>query len=299
MNYVATIVVNPESARLGLDDEIRAHDTLAALGGEALSSDWLERGEALDIFFDNAEPIKAQQSLIKALDHLPADVICQPSKGRRKSLLAADMDSTIITIECIDEIAEIAGVKDRIVAITEAAMRGEVDFREALRERVAMLAGLPEQALKQVYETRVKLTDGARTLVRTMRASGATTILVSGGFTYFTKRIADDIGFTHHFANELVTDQGKLVGTVLEPILGSAQKLEILIRLRNQKAIDPSATMVVGDGANDIAMILEAGLGIAFHAKPATAAAAPAAINHTGLETLLFAQGYRRPEFSS
>ena len=206
------------------------------------------------------------------------------------------MDSTIVTSETLDELAAHAGLKDQVAAITERAMRGEIDFKGALRERVAMLTGLPEDALAQTLAG-IELTPGARTLVRTMRAAGAYTALVSGGFGYFTSRVAAMCGFDEDRANSLLIEDGALTGKVGEPILDRESKLATLEELAVSKNVPLSATMATGDGANDLPMIQAAGLGVAFRAKPAVEEAAPAAIRHGDLTALLYLQGYRRPQF--
>ncbi len=230
-------------------------------------------------------------------DH-PVDVIIsEDNEFRRKNLLIADMDSTMIGQECIDELADFAGVKAHVSAITERAMRGEIAFEPALRERVALLKGLPVAVVDEVIASRITLTPGAKTLLATMRANGAKTALVSGGFTLFTRKIAGMLGFDTHQANELLVRDGFLTGEVAEPILGREAKRAALASLTAQHQLDPAGTLAVGDGANDLDMLGAAGLGIAYHAKPAVAAAAHASIRHGDLTALLFAQGYRRNEF--
>jgi phosphoserine phosphatase len=226
------------------------------------------------------------------------DVVVQAAGGRRKRLFVADMDSTMIGQECIDELADLVGLKEHVSAITERAMRGEIAFEPALRERVGLLKGLPVSVVDEVIERRITLTPGGRELVRTMRANGAYTALVSGGFTLFTSRIAAMIGFHESRANTLVVEDGRLAGRVEEPIVGRDAKREALLGLREAYALAPNETMAVGDGANDLAMLEAAGLGIAFRAKPAVAAAAHARIDHGDLTALLFAQGYRRIDFA-
>jgi phosphoserine phosphatase len=216
---------------------------------------------------------------------------------RRKKLFVADMDSTMIEQECIDELADLVGLKARVAAITERAMRGEIEFEPALRERVALLKGLPASVIDEVIEKRIRLMPGARALVMTMRAHGAYTCLVSGGFTLFTGRIAALIGFDENRANKLVIESGKLTGRIEEPILGRKAKLEALKALTARLKLDPADTLAAGDGANDIPMIEAAGLGVAYRAKPAVAAAAQARIDHGDLSALLYLQGYRREEF--
>jgi phosphoserine phosphatase len=211
--------------------------------------------------------------------------------------LLADMDSTMIGQECVDELADYAGVKERVAKITERAMRGEIEFEPALRERVALLKGLPVSVIDEVLKTRITPTPGGRALVATMRAHGAYTCLISGGFTLFTSAVAAMLGFDEHRANELVVRDGKLTGEVKEPILGRAAKLATLIELLESVDLDDVDTLAVGDGANDLDMIRAAGLGVAYHAKPAVADAAAARIDYGDLTALLYAQGYRRDEF--
>ena len=228
----------------------------------------------------------------QAIDHAVL-----PAEGRRKKLLIADMDSTIITVECIDELADMAGIKAEIAEVTERAMRGELDFEAALNARVARLKGLKDSDLERAWRERVRLMPGAATLTATMRANGAVTALVSGGFTVFTERVAQAAGFEQAFGNRLEVAGGALTGRVVPPILGADAKLERLLALRAEYDLAPCETLAMGDGANDIPMIREAGLGIAFHAKPKTAAAADAQIVHGDLTAALFYQGYRQDEF--
>ena len=251
--------------------------------------------DALDLPFAGPEPAAAEARLRAALPGV--DLLAQKPEGRRKRLLIADMDSTIITVECIDEMADMLGLKPRIAAITERAMRGELDFAAALRERVALLKGLALADLERVWRERIRLTPGARMLARTMRAHGALTALVSGGFSYFTARVREAAGFELDQANELTLKGTALAGAVREPILGAAAKLEALRRLAAERGIAPQETLAVGDGANDLEMIRAAGLGVAFRAKPVVAAAARARIDHGDLTALLYFQGYRRAEF--
>ncbi|KRB46779.1 phosphoserine phosphatase SerB [Phenylobacterium sp. Root700] len=232
-----------------------------------------------------------------ALAQQPIDICAQPWNGRKKRLLIADMDSTIIGCECIDELADFAGVKEQVSAITERAMQGELDFEEALRERVAMLKGLPLSALQQAYDERVRLNPGARTLVRTMAQNGARCALVSGGFTFFTSRVAKAAGFHLDRANTLHDDGQGLTGTVGDPILGREAKLASLKELAQTAGIELAQTLAVGDGANDLGMIEAAGLGVAYRAKPIVAAQADAKVDHASLTALLYFQGYRAAEF--
>ncbi len=225
------------------------------------------------------------------------DVNVVPAANRRKKLLVADMDSTIISCECLDELADMAGLRPQVSAITERAMRGEIEFAGALRERVALLKGLPLAALQRVYDERVRLNPGAATLVATMRAHGARAVLVSGGFTFFTRRVAAAAGFNSEQANVLLDDGEKLLGTVAEPILGREAKLKALEDAVKAQGISLADALAVGDGANDLDMIGRAGLGVAYHAKPVVAAAAGASIAHGDLTALLYLQGYPDSEF--
>ena len=225
------------------------------------------------------------------------DINSVPAQQRRKRILIADMDSTIIPVECIDEIADFAGVKPQVAEITERAMAGELDFEEALRARLALIAGLPEQALERVFAERIRLNPGARVLVRTMAANGAHTALVSGGFTFFTGRVAAAAGFAEHRANRLVFEGGVLSGGIAEPILGRAAKLEALTEIAGKLRVGTEAALAVGDGANDISMVEAAGLGVAYHAKPALEAKADAVIRYADLAALLHLQGYSEDEF--
>jgi len=225
---------------------------------------------------------------------IEADICVQPDKNRKKSLLICDMDSTLIGQECIDELADFAGVKKRVSAITERAMRGEIGFEDALKKRVLMLRGLPLSVLRECYEQRITLNPGAKTLAQTMAANKAKTVIVSGGFTFFTSRIAIDAGFDDHQANILQEGSGHLTGTVKMPILGREAKHEALMHYSQKK---PLNAIAIGDGANDLAMITAAGLGIAYRAKPAVATAAHCAINHTDLTTALYYQGYSESDF--
>ncbi len=259
---------------------------------------WLFDEVAVDIPFTGSEDIAAITARLReARGDLPIDVVVQPQLDRRKKLFLADMDSTMISQECVDELADFAGLKAHVAGITERAMRGEIAFEPALRERVALLKGLPVGVIDEVLKTRITPTPGGRELVATMRAHGAYTCLISGGFTLFTNAVATMIGFHESRANELKVEDGKLSGEVAEPILGRAAKLAALIELRESFDLDNLDTLVVGDGANDLGMIGAAGLGIAYHAKPAVAAAAHVRIDHGDLTALLYLQGYRRDEF--
>jgi len=247
-------------------------------------------------------PASGQQTLTRGLldavlGDLPVDACIQPLAGRAKRLLIADMDSTIIGCECLDELADFAGVKAAVSEITERAMRGELAFEGALRERVAMLKGLEQSALQRCYDERVRLNPGARTLVRTMAANGARCLLVSGGFSFFTSRVAAAAGFHEDRANTLIEDAGGLTGQVGEPILGREAKLAALQGEAARLAVPLAETLAVGDGANDLAMIEAAGLGVAYRAKPVVAAQAHARVDHADLAALLYFQGYSADQF--
>ncbi|MBU6458222.1 MAG: phosphoserine phosphatase SerB [Bradyrhizobium sp.] len=294
MSLVATLICNP--ANPALDSTIV--DGARALLPEAGPAHWLFDEVAVDIPFTGSEDIAAiVKRLSEARGDLPIDIVVQSRIDRRKKLFLADMDSTMIGQECIDELADFAGLKTHVAAITERAMRGEIAFEPALRERVALLKDLPVSVVDEVLKQRIKPTPGGRELVMTMRAHGAYTCLISGGFTLFTNAVAAMIGFQENRANELRIADGKLTGEVTEPVLGRAAKLATLVELRGAFDLDNLDTLVVGDGANDLGMIEAAGLGVAYHAKPAVAAAAAARIDYGDLTALLYAQGYRRDEF--
>ncbi|MDP1736260.1 MAG: phosphoserine phosphatase SerB [Caulobacter sp.] len=254
---------------------------------------------AADVFVDSAFQTLIRERAEEALAGRAVDVCVQPAEGRRKRLLIADMDSTIINVECLDELADFAGVKDAVSAITERAMAGELAFEGALRERVAMLKGLGLTALQRCYDERVRLNPGAETLVRTMAAHGARCVLVSGGFTFFTGRVAAAAGFHADRANTLTEDGALLAGLVGEPILGREAKLAALEEEAAALGATPANALAVGDGANDLAMIEAAGLGIAYRAKPVVAAKADARVDHADLTALLYFQGYRREDFAA
>jgi phosphoserine phosphatase len=273
-----------------------ARQALAGLGADLDAVDWLGEGEAADIPFQALAAEQAIAAARAALGDSPLDMIAQPRAGRRKALLLADMDSTIVTTETLDEIAAFAGLKEKIAAITARAMNGELDFHAALRERVAMLKGLDAGALEKVW-AETELMPGAATLIATMRAAGAHTALVSGGFTFFTSRVAERVGFHEHHANTLLIEAGQLTGAVAEPILDKDTKLATLKRLAAQLGVGLDATASVGDGANDLPMLQAAGLGVAFRAKPSVAAAARHRVTHGDLTALLYAQGIARKDW--
>ena len=294
MSLVASLICNPNNPAL----DSTVVDGARAILDQAGPAHWLFDEVAVDIPFAGSEDIAAiVKRLREARGDLPIDIVVQPQIDRRKKLFLADMDSTMIGQECIDELADFAGLKTHVAAITERAMRGEIAFEPALRERVALLKNLPVSVVDEVLKQRITATPGGRQLVMTMRAHGAYTCLISGGFTLFTNAVAAMIGFQENRANELKVADGKLTGEVAEPILGRAAKLATLVELRESFDLDNLDTLVVGDGANDLGMIEAAGLGVAYHAKPAVAAAAAARIEHGDLTALLYAQGYRREEF--
>jgi len=295
MTHVATLISDP--ARPALDDAAVA----LAVGVLPTAQDVrvLDPGVAVDIPFTpgSADDKAVAERLQAALKDLPVDVVVQPFARRRKCLFVADMDSTIIGQECIDELADYVGLKAHVAAITERAMRGEIAFEPALRERVALLKGLPVAVVDDVIARRITLTPGGRTLVATMRANGAHTCLVSGGFTLFTGRIAAMAGFDEHRGNTLIVEDGKLAGRVQEPVLGRNAKRATLRELRDRLGLAHERTLAAGDGANDIPMIEAAGLGVAYHAKPKVAEAAHARVDHGDLTALLYLQGYARTDF--
>jgi len=252
---------------------------------------------AVDLLVEGEDVARIRAVAESALEGQPVDICVQPWEGRRKHLLVADMDSTIIGCECIDELADFAGVKAQVSEITERAMRGELDFEGALRERVAMLKGLPLGDLQRAYDERVRLNPGARTLIRTMGAHGARCVLVSGGFTFFTSRVAQAAGFHDNRANRLGHDDTALTGVVHSPILGREAKLAALREEAKGLGLSLSQTLAVGDGANDLAMIEASGLGVAYRAKPIVAAQADAKVDHADLTALLYFQGYAQSAF--
>lgn len=267
---------------------------LATRGCAPSTPAWIDAGDAADVAFAQA-PIEARAALEDAFAGV--DVIVQPAATRAKTLLVADMDSTMITVECIDELADYAGIKPQIAEITEAAMRGELNFEAALDARVALLKGLDAGVIDRCLAERVRIMPGAHALVRTMRARGGQAILVSGGFTRFADAVAADIGFDRAIANVLEIDDDRLAGTVSRPIVGAATKLETLQAAQAALGLPTAATLAVGDGANDLAMIGAAGLGVAYRAKPVVAAAAAARIEHGDLSALLWAQGIARRDW--
>lgn len=288
MDSVLVLIAAPGSGAIGPDVVARLRD----LGAGTLT--WLAEGEALETAgFDRVE------ELAVALAGLPIDINAVPAANRRKRILIADMDSTMIEQECIDELGVVAGVGSRIKDITSRAMRGELDFEGALRERVGLLKDLDQAIIGQIIRERITYAAGGRTLVATMAANGAHTALVSGGFTQFTAEVANVLGFAENQANDLIVRSGRLTGEVKEPILGQQAKVNALRRIAGTLALTPDDAIAVGDGANDLGMLREAGMGVALHAKPNVQEKASIRINHGDLTALLFLQGYRRDEFNS
>ena len=292
---VATLIAHPQGPPL---TNALADAAVAASGARALY--WLADGIAADLPLpDGPSDGELDGAIRAALSGHPIDVAIQPAEGRRKRLLIADMDSTVIEQECIDELADEAGFGARVAAVTERAMRGEVEFEAALRERVAVLKGLPLSTVERVLRERITHRSGGAALVATMRANGAHTMLVSGGFTLFTRAVGAALGFDENRANELIVEGKALAGTVGEPILGGEAKLEALDEACGHLGLARAHCLAVGDGANDLAMIEAAGTGVALHAKPAVAARADVRIDHGDLTALLYLQGYRRADFAA
>lgn len=294
MALVATLIAHPREALLVPALGEKAAEALGAAGLY-----WLADGIACDLaLHDGTDAAEAEAELRALIDGQPIDVAVQEAETRRKKLLIADMDSTMIEQECIDELAAEVGLKEHVAAITARAMNGEIAFEPALRERVALLKGLPAAVIGDVIARRITLMSGGPALVRTMRARGHYTALISGGFTAFTGPIAEKIGFDENRANILEQDGDRLAGTVAEPILGRQAKADALLELCAARGIDPSEAIAVGDGANDLSMLALAGSGVALHAKPAVAQAARIRIDHGDLTALLYLQGYRRHDFA-
>jgi phosphoserine phosphatase len=294
MSHVATLISSPAKPAVT--------DAAVALAAKALPAAgkplWLSKGIAAELPFDGGKgDLRAlQESLRKQLAPARIDVVLQPTEGRRKRLYLSDMDSTVIGQECIDELADFVAMKPRVAEITERAMRGEIEFEPALRERVNFLKNLPVTVINDVIEKRITLTPGATTLVATMRKNGAHTCLVSGGFTQFTEKIAAMIGFDEQRGNSLSVEDGKITG-IVEPILGREAKLETLKELVARLKLRPEDTLVSGDGANDLPMLEAAGMGVAYRARPIVAEMAAARIDFGDLTALLYLQGYKRDDF--
>ena len=288
--FTVTLLTNPDTP---LVDRATVESLRNAWGGG--DARWLDPGIAAE-FAVPAMPENRWQ-VWQDLQSLKVDLVVQPTEGRRKRLLLADMDSTMIQQECIDELADEAGVGAYVAGITARAMNGELDFEAALKERVGLLKGLPEAVIERVYRDRITFMPGGRDLIATMKANGGHAALVSGGFTAFTARVAEALGFDENRANTLHAEDGKLTGTVAEPILGKQAKLDALEQISARLGLDMGETMAVGDGANDLAMLNRAGAGVALHAKPSVAAQCDIRVNHGDLTALLFIQGYAREDF--
>ena len=292
--HVITLISHPDQRQI----TDRTINDLADHLGRKLNVQQLAEGVAYDILVNEDEATHAAL-IAPELDKQSIDIAIQPIAGRQKSVLIADMDSTMIEQECIDELADAVGIKDKVSDITARAMRGEIEFDPALRERVGLLKGLDLSIIDEVVRDKITLRTGGRELVQTMKAKGGYTALVSGGFTMFTARIAAMLGFDENRANTLEVDGNQLSGTVADPILGSAAKVTALEEISAMKGLAPSDVMAIGDGANDLGMIELAGSGVAVHAKPKVAASADMAINHGDLTALLYLQGYSKADFVS
>ncbi|ACS57058.1 phosphoserine phosphatase SerB [Rhizobium sp. WSM1325] len=293
MALVATLVANPSNPVLTPEIAERAAEAVNASGLY-----WLADGIACDIALrDGTDAQEAEANILAVVSSAPIDLVIQEQETRRKKLLIADMDSTMIGQECIDELAAEVGLKEKVATITARAMNGEIAFEPALRERVALLKGLPISVVDEVIAKRITLTPGGPELIATMKSKGHYTALVSGGFTVFTSRIAATLGFDENRANTLLEDGGILSGFVAEPILGKQAKVDALNEISARLGISPEEAMAVGDGANDLGMLHLAGAGVALHAKPAVAAEAQMRINHGDLTALLYIQGYRKTDF--
>lgn len=296
MSHICTLIADHATRILTPATRAKAVETLSEAGiVEPIDVRELSDHAAYDLAFtpkagQNTKQLTA--AIRHALDPLPIDVAIMEAKGRRRKLFLADMDSTMIEQECIDEMADVLGIKPLIADITERAMRGEIEFEPALRERVGLLKGLAEEAIDKVYAERISLTPGGRELIATMRANETTCVLVSGGFTHFTSKVAQTLGFNANYANQLLSENGFLTGLVSEPIQGREAKKAHLQAYADQLKIDLSQTLAIGDGANDLGMIGAAGLGVAFRAKPAVVEQADAALLHADLTGALYLQGY-------
>ncbi|WP_310619121.1 phosphoserine phosphatase SerB [Flexibacterium corallicola] len=294
MSFVVTLVSNPTLPAISEETILSVRKALPNQSTQEV----LREGFAYDFILPVSTPIEGLEDKLRdVLKGAAVDVFLQPVAGRKKKLLIADMDSTMIGQECIDELAAEVGLKDKVADITERAMRGEIDFEPALKERVQLLKKLKTSVIAQTLENRISLNSGAKELIATMKANGAYTALVSGGFTVFTREIAKQVGFDENRANTLIEEAGELTGQVQLPILGQLAKQERLEQLMKEKGLSKDETLAVGDGANDLAMIAISGLGVAYHAKPKVAAAADARVDNGDLTSLLYIQGYKYEEF--
>lgn len=300
MDAVITLIADPVKEPLSKTFVESMAPSLGVLGWEVDGYRWLAVEQACDIFLPCGDDLTALDGAVsKIVADQPYDAVVQPVAMRKKKMLISDMDSTMITAECIDELADYVGCKAQVSEITEQAMRGELDFEAALNQRVALLEGLPEAILEECYHERITLMAGAKRLVATMRAHGARCILVSGGFTFFTQRVSAALGMQADYANQLEMRNGALTGKVVLPILGKQAKLDTLHAECTALGIAADDVLAVGDGANDLPMLLGAGMGIAYHAKPVVRAQAAGRINITDLSSLLFIQGYSKDEWAS
>ena len=288
MNQVLTLISNTQDA--AVSNKIK--DKYVSLLN-ASHCNWLNRNIALDIYFDDETP----GEILHMLEAENLDYAFQDPLTRSKKLLIADMDSTIINVECLDEIADFLGIKGKVSPITEAAMRGEINFEDALNERVSLLKGLNIANLQTIFNERVKLNPGAITMVKTMNANGANTVLISGGFTYFTERVSKATGFKANYANILLHKNGELTGKVKKPIVDANTKIETLRQFQKKGNLKNCETIAIGDGANDIPMLLGAGIGVGYYPYPATAQASDVKIKHGDLTALLYLQGYTLSDF--
>ena len=298
MQYVVTLTANKSLAPLTSQHAILTETLLKSLGSQLCETRWLSRGTAVDIVFDKVPLSIAREKITTRLDPVPVDVNVQELKGRRKRILIADMDSTIIENESLDDLADIAGLKSQVEVITEKAMRGEIDFKIALKERVRLLKGQPETILDRFLLEKIKITDGAFCLIKTMKTQGAMTALVSGGFSQITEHVAKKVGFDINLGNQLLISDKKITGKISTPILDAQSKKKTLYSIINNQNVKIQETIAVGDGANDIPMLQSAGTGIAFRAKPIVQAATAFRINHCDLMALLYIQGYQDNEIS-
>ena len=298
MQYVVTLTANKSLAPLTSHHAILTETLLKSLGSQSCETRWLSRGTAVDIVFDKVPLSVAREKITTRLDPVPVDVNVQELKGRRKRILIADMDSTIIENESLDDLADIAGLKSQVEVITEKAMRGEMDFKIALKERVRLLKGQPETILHRFLSEKIKITDGALCLIKTMKTQGAMTALVSGGFSQITEHVAKKVGFDINLGNQLLISDKKITGEISTPILNAQSKKEALFSICSSQNIKVHETIAVGDGANDIPMLQSAGIGIAFRAKPIVQTATAFSINHCDLTALLYIQGYHDNEIN-
>lgn len=295
MSFVAVLISHPDHPAVTRD---LANKAVEALGASSAALRWLDAGIACDFdLLKDAHRDEAMKTLRAIVGDEPVDIALVDGINRRKRILIADMDSTMIDQECIDELADVVGIKPYVAAITARAMNGEIAFEPALRERVALLRDLDEAVIDQLIAQRITLASGGKALIATMNANGAVTMLVSGGFESFTSRIAEKLGFHEHRANRLLVGEGKLTGEVAEPILGKEAKAAALLEVAAREGLSPDDVLAVGDGANDLDMIRIAGMGVALHAKPAVAEQAGIRIDHGDLTALLYLQGYSRSAF--